>query len=301
MGRRRTISGSRILVTGASQGIGRALAELAARRGGRVLAAARSVQLLCQLAEQVKAAGGTLETVRADVTSPEDRERMVQAALRCFGGLDVLINNAGIGTTCHFCEGDPLHLRQIMEVNFFGLTETTRVFLPLLKQGNRPAIVNISSVAGKRGIPARAEYSASKFAVQGFSEALRAEMAKDGVDVLVVCPGLTQTNFSQNMLAQKARIQFDHLRGMTAEQAAEATLLAIAKGRSETILTRQGKLIAWVSRFFPRLADRIGKKRVRELFVENIAARRRQRSERAAAVIGSQLPNGLVSHPIREV
>ena len=151
---------------------------------------------------------------------------MVEAAGRHFGGLDVLVNNAGIGATGHFADGRPERLRTIMEVNFFGLTETTRVCLPLLRQGQTPAIVNISSIAGKRGIPARSEYSASKFAVQGFSEALRAELAKDGIDVLVVCPGLTQTNFSQNMLEQKARVQIDHLRGMTSEQVADATLQA---------------------------------------------------------------------------
>src|SRR5207302_9209878 len=115
-------------------------------------------------------------------------------------------------------------LRQIMQVNFFGTTETTRVLLPLLKKGNRPAFVNISSIAGKRGIPARSEYSASKFAVQGFSEALRAELAKDNIDVLLVCPGLTQTNFSQNMIEQKALVPLDHMRGMTPTQVAEHTL-----------------------------------------------------------------------------
>src|SRR5262249_59267826 len=102
---------------------------------------------------------------------------------------------------------------------------------------------NVSSVAGKRGIPARSEYSASKFAVQGFSEALRAELAKDGIDVLVICPGLTQTNFSQNMIEQKARLPMDHMRGMTAEQVALATLRAIERGKNEIRLTLQGKLI----------------------------------------------------------
>src|SRR6267378_5464830 len=144
-----------------------------------------------------------------------------------------------------------------MDVNFFGVTETVRIFLPLLRAGNRPAIVNISSIAGKRGIPARSEYSASKFAVHGFSEALRAELAKDGIDVLVVCPGLTQTNFSHNMLEQKAKLQMDHLRGMTAEQVARITLRALARGKSEICLSLQGKLVVFVSRFFPRLADRI--------------------------------------------
>src|SRR5207248_5606605 len=149
-----------------------------------------------------------------------------------------------------------------------------RLFLPVLKEGVRPAIVNISSIAGRRGSPARSEYSASKFAVQGFSEALRAELYKDGIDVLIVNPGLTQTNFSKNMLEQKAKVQLDHLRGMTAEQAAYATLRAIERGKNEITLTFKAKLIAFVSRFFPRLADRIAARKVRSLFVEEIAARR---------------------------
>src|SRR5207302_9909040 len=154
------------------------------------------------------------------VTDAADRQQMVDEAARRLGGLDVLINNAGIGATGHFADASGERLRKIFEVNFFGLTETTRVCLPLLRQGNKPAILNVSSIAGKRGIPARSEYSASKFAVQGFSEALRAELAKDGIDVLVVNPGLTQTNFSKNMIEQKAKLQMDHLRGMTAEAVA---------------------------------------------------------------------------------
>jgi len=275
MGQRRRIAGSRILITGASQGIGKSLAEAAARRGARVLAAARSIDLLKQLQEAARGQGGTLEIVQADVTGPADRQRMVAAALEHFGGLDILINNAGIGATGHFAEAGPERLRKIMEVNFFGLTETTRVCLPLLRGGNRPAIVNISSIAGKRGIPGRSEYSASKFAVQGFSEALRAEVAKDGIDVLVISPGLTQTNFSKNMLEQKARMQLDHMRGMTAEEAAVATLRAVERGRNETTLTRQGKLLVFLSRFFPRLVDRIAARRVRQLFQDEIETRRR--------------------------
>jgi short-subunit dehydrogenase len=281
MGQRHKIAGSRILITGASQGIGKALAEAAARRGGKVLAAARSEELLRELAQQVQTAGGVLETVQADVTSPEDRRRMVETAVRCFGGLDILINNAGIGATGHFAEVSPERLRKIMEVNFFGLTETTRACLPLLRKGNRPAIVNISSIAGKRGIPARSEYSASKFAVQGFSEALRAELAKHDIDVLVICPGLTQTNFSQNMIEQKARLPMDHMRGMTPQQVAEATLRAIEKGKNEITLTFQAKLIALISRFFPGLADRIAARRVRALFQEEIAARKQQQQQLA--------------------
>ncbi|MBI2805637.1 MAG: SDR family oxidoreductase [Planctomycetes bacterium] len=284
MGQRRNITGSRILITGASQGIGKALAEAAAARGARVLVCARKIELLNELAQQIRARGGMIEVVQADITNPDDRRRLVEAAEKAFGGIDILVNNAGIGATGHFADGAPDRLRQIMEVNFFGLTETTRAFLPMLKKGTSPAIVNISSIAGKRGIPARSDYSASKFAVQGFSEAIRAELAKDGVDVLVVCPGLTQTNFSENMIEQKALVPMDHLRGMTAEAVALHTLHAIEKGYNETCLTFKGKLMVLVSRFLPWIADIIVKRKVRELFRDEIDARKKAASERREPV-----------------
>src|SRR5258708_2359569 len=116
MGQRRSIEGSRILVTGASQGIGKALVEIAVRRGAHVLAVARSEDLLHELAEQMHKVGGSFEVLNADVTSPIDRQRMVAAAEKHFGGLDLLVNNAGIGATGHFAEGNPNYLRRIMEV-----------------------------------------------------------------------------------------------------------------------------------------------------------------------------------------
>src|SRR5262249_26068295 len=137
---RRKLAGLRVLVTGASQGIGRALVVEAASRGAKVLAAARSQPLLDELASEVHAAGGVVETVAADVTRPEDRQAMVDAAVRHFGGLDVLVNNAGIGATGHFMDSDPEGLRRVFETNFFGVTEPARVVLALLRQGGRPAL-----------------------------------------------------------------------------------------------------------------------------------------------------------------
>jgi short-subunit dehydrogenase len=144
--------------------------------------------------------------------------------------------------------------------------EMTRVCLPLLMKGNKPAVVNVSSIVGKHGLPGRSEYSASKFAVQGFSDALRAELVRYGIDVLVINPGLTQTNFPQNMLERKSLLQVDHLRGMTAEQAAALTLRAIARGTDEVTFTAGGKLFVLVSRLFPRLVNRIAARRVRQLY-----------------------------------
>ena len=279
---RRNLTGLRVLVTGASQGIGRALVLEAAKRGCHVLASARSPELLDQLATEAGGVSSFVRTVAADVTSPEGRAAMVEAATKHFGGMDVLVNNAGIGATGHFMDSEPDVLRRIFETNFFGLTETTRAFLPLLKRGKTPAIVNVSSVVGKRALPARSLYSASKFAVMGFSEAIRAELAKDGIDVLVVSPGLTQTNFSKNMLEQKAKMQLDHLRGMTSEQVAVATVNAIERGRLDTTLTLKGKMLVLVNRFAPWIVDFFAKKKVRELFADEIAERKKKQTEAAA-------------------
>ena len=273
MGRRRDLSGMRVLVTGASQGIGRALAEMAAKRGMKVLAAARSADLLTQLAEVVRGQGKTLEVVQADVATDEGRQAMVTAAREKLGGLDILINNAGIGATGHFADSEPDVLRRIMETNFYGTVETTRVFLPLLREGKLPAVVNVSSILGKRAIPGRSLYSASKFAVEGWTQAIRAEFARFDIDVITVNPGLTQTNFSQNMLEKNAKMQLDHLRGMTSEQVADATLNAIAGGKKSINLTFKGKMLLFVNRFAPGLIDRITKKKVRGLFKEEIDAR----------------------------
>ena len=271
---RRNLKDLRLLVTGASQGIGRAIVVEAAKRGCKVLASARSGELLATLVDEVKGTSGTVQTVVSDITKPEDRQSLIDSAIQHFGGLDILINNAGIGATGHFMDSDPNVLRNIFETNYFAVCELTRLFIPVLKQGRTPAIVNISSVVARRAYPARSLYSSSKFALAGWSEAIRAELAKDGIDVLVVNPGLTQTNFSRNMLEAKAKVSLDHKRGMTSEEVAYATLEAVRKGKSEITLTLQGKMLVFMTRFFPWVFDIFAKKKVRELFAEEIAARK---------------------------
>jgi short-subunit dehydrogenase len=274
MGQRRELAGLRVLVTGASQGIGRSIASIAARRGMKVLASARSADLLNQLAAELQKEGHPIETVVGDVATPEGRQAMVDAARTKLGGLDVLINNAGIGATGHFADSTPDVLRSIIETNFFGTVETTRVFLPMLKEGKTPCLVNVSSILGKRAIPGRSLYSASKFAVEGWTQAIRAEFARFDIDVLTINPGLTQTNFSQNMLEKNARMQLDHMRGMTSDQVADATLNGLAKGKKVVNLTFKGKALLFAARFLPNLVDRITKKKVREIFADEIAARK---------------------------
>ncbi|MSR52312.1 MAG: SDR family NAD(P)-dependent oxidoreductase [Gemmataceae bacterium] len=271
----RELSGLRVLVTGASQGIGRGIAVEAAKRGMRVLASARGMDLLTQLADEVKKNGQSLEVVQADVAKPEGREAMLHAAKEKLGGLDVLINNAGIGATGHFAESTPDVLRSIIETNFFGTVETTRVLLPLLREGKTPALVNVSSILGRRAIPGRSLYCASKFAIEGWTQAIRAEFARFDIDVITVNPGLTATNFSTNMLERNAKQSLDHMRGMTSEQVAEATLNALARGKKTVSLTFQGKALLFAARFMPGLVDRITKKKVRQLFADEIAARKK--------------------------
>ena len=262
----RNLTGKRVLITGASQGIGRALAVEAARRGCKVIAAARKLDLINELVAEIQSVGRTCIGVAADVTTPADRLAMLDVAVKEFGGLDILINNAGIGATGHFVDNDPQTMRDIFEVNYFGLCELVRQAIPILKSGQQPCICNISSVLGRRAIPGRSMYSASKFAVAGFSESLRAELVRYGIDVTVVNPGLTKTNFSQNMVERKAKHSLDHMRGMTSETVAVKTLDALAKGKYEITLTAGGKFLVLLNRFAPRLVDFVAKRRVKKAY-----------------------------------
>jgi short-subunit dehydrogenase len=267
---KRSLAGKRIVITGASMGIGYALATAAAKRGAKVIAVARTMGLLDTLARQVQAAGGQIDTLAADITNPTDRYDIVEFCHTQHGGLDILINNAGVGATGHFVEVDESVLREIFEVNYFGALELTRLCLPHLARGQEPLLVNISSILGRRAYPARSYYSASKFALAGWSDAVRAELSPYGVGVLVVNPGLTITNFSANMKARSARLPLDHLRGMSADDVAEATMKAMEAGKSEINLTLQGKLMVLVNRFIPWFFEWRAKKTIRKLFADEL-------------------------------
>src|SRR5437667_6626262 len=193
---RRELSGRRILITGASSRIGRALAVQLARGGAKLALAARSEDKLRELGAEL---GPDVVPFPADVTVEADRARLMADVKARFGGLDVLVNNAGIASWAHFADSSEAILRQIMEVNFFAPTELIRLAIPILVEGQQPAIVNVGSMCGRRGMPAWSEYSASKFALCGLTEALRAELARFDIDVLLVLPGLTRSDLSRHM------------------------------------------------------------------------------------------------------
>lgn len=192
------------LITGCSSGLGQTLAQAVAARGDRLVATARDPQALQALARQFP------ETVRVcalDVTRPDTAHAAVALAVDSFGGLDVLVNNAGYGLYGAIEEVEPDEYRPMFEVNLFGLIETTRAALPALRQRPGGRIVNLSSIAGMSGGAGSGYYAASKFAVEGLSESLDQELRPLGLRVIVVEPGPFRTNFlGRSMTVAERRI-----------------------------------------------------------------------------------------------
>ncbi len=276
---RRALAGARIILTGASGGIGRRLAAGAAARGARLLLAGRKLPVLDEIAAPLQAHGGDVATMAGDLTNPADMQALIQTAKERFGGLDILINNAGVSSFGHFATSTEPVLREIMEVNFFAPAELMRLAAPLLRRGNRPVIVNVSSMCARRGVPAWSEYSASKFALAGLTEALRAEFARFDIDVLLVVPGLTQTDFASHSLRRDGRMQIDFAGGMPAAHVAENILRGLEKGTSEIVLGREARWLLRINRVLPRLVDRLLARRVKALY-----ANKQQEAQTPAAV-----------------
>jgi short-subunit dehydrogenase len=250
---RRSLLGLRTLVTGASSGIGRALVSELVRRGSRVVAMARRQERLAALAHEL-GCPSELALVAGDVTLPEDRRKALQQAVACFGGLDALVNNAGAGALGPFADASPERLRRIMEVNFFAPAEFIRAALPLLRRGRQPILVNVGSVLGHRAVPDKSEYCASKFALHGLSDALRCELAAEGIDVLLVSPSTTASEFFDVAEGHATRPQA-RCGAMTPQRVARRIAAAMAAGRREIILSWSGKALVWIDRLCPPLAD----------------------------------------------
>ncbi len=263
----RDLNGRRILLTGASKGIGRALAEQLSQAGARLALMARSEDALQELCQQLSKDGAECLPIVGDVTSDEDRQRALSSIQEQWGGLDILINNAGVASWGHFSGGTEEILRTVMEVNFFAPAELIRSAIPMLTQGQEPAIVNVASMCGRCAMPAWSEYSASKFALCGLTEALRGEMARFDIDVLLMVPGLTSSELQQNMLRNEGRLQIDFKKkGMPVEKVAAEIVKAIRKNRTETTIGSDARWMLRMQKFFPRLLNRMLAKRVRKLY-----------------------------------
>jgi len=278
---RREIRGKTAIVTGASSGIGRAIALELARQGANLVLLARRESRLREVADVAAAlrrasgagapqsngpdasqSSGTgvspAVVIAGDVTDPATRQKTLQAAVSQFGRLDILVNNAGVGALGHFDQADPARLRRIMEVNFFAPVELTRLALPLLKQAKDPVVVNVGSILGRLGVPGSTEYCASKFALRGFSEALRAELSREAIDVLLVSPATTRTEFLHSLVERRDSPDWRRDRWqVSAEYVARGTVRAIRRGDPEVIPSIWGKLVCLANWLFPRLVSRL--------------------------------------------
>ncbi len=261
---KRKLKDSRIIVTGASSGIGRALARRAVLAGAKVVVSARRGELLESLKEEIlsECPAGRVEIVAGDVTSQEVRESIVARCVSAFGGVDILVNNAGAGASGLFETSNPKRLERVMALNLTAPVEMIRLCFPLMKNWREkrenavpPMIVNLSSIVGLRGVTHLSEYCAAKAAVRAFSESIRTEFHPYGIDILVVCPGSTDTGFFTDYLENSGEPTWPHHKRVTPEYVADEILKAVQKGKFEIIPFFLGRVMHRMNFFFPRLLE----------------------------------------------
>ena len=250
-----------VIITGASSGIGLALAKEFAKQGSKLVLAARSADKLEELEKEFNSKGIETIGVATDVSKEEDCKNLVKKAVEKFNGIDILINNAGLSMRALFQDVDLAVLRQLMDVNFWGTVYCTKYALPYLLE-SKGSVTGISSIAGFIGLPARTGYSASKFAMHGFLETLRVENLKKGLHVLIAAPGFTASNIRKTALTNDGSQQGETPRKedkmMSAEEVALHVVNAIKKRKSTLILTFvEGKLTVWLKKWMPRLLEKL--------------------------------------------
>jgi short-subunit dehydrogenase len=249
------------IVTGASSGIGRALALQLAAQGAKVVIAARRAELLEEIAAACRRAGGEALAVPTDVAEEAQCKRLVEQAVAAFGGVDLLVANAGLAVIARLEDYTDLGLfKHVMDVNFYGAVHCSYYALPYLVR-SRGRIVAVSSLGGKAPAPYNSPYIASKFAMHGFFDSLRIELMRSGVSVTIVCPYWVVTGFHEAQLDKDGvprgprgrAIYTDKM--MSADRCAAITLEAAEKRRREVLLG-PGRLVAWLKLLAPGLIDR---------------------------------------------
>jgi short-subunit dehydrogenase len=244
------VTGKSVVVTGASSGIGRATALEMARRGANVVLAARRVEKLEDVAAQCRALGVRATVVPTDVTREEDCRRLIETA----GHVDVLVNNAGFAIFGAVHEADPRELREMMDTNYFGAVACTQAVLPQMLARRNGTIVNVSSITGLMGYARMSGYCATKFALTGFSEALRAEVISSGVRVALVCPATTKTEFFVKAEKGKMPGASRLLLAVPAERVARSICDAAEDGRYRRILPLTARMYMRFKEIAPRFA-----------------------------------------------
>jgi len=250
-----------VAITGGTDGIGKALVDVMIKNGAKVATCARNHDKIYGL--QVEYPNVLLHAMVCDVSKEQDCRRFIESTIETFGGIDILINNAGVSMHALVNDVDVDVIRKVMDINFYGSVYCTKFALPSLLE-RQGVIVGVSSIAGYRGLPGRSGYSASKFAVNGWLEAVRTEVMDDGVNVMWVCPGFTKSNIRNAALNSKGQSQGESpLREATLmkpETCAQHIIKAVAKRKRTLVLTFDGKQTVFVNKFFPSLADRLVKK-----------------------------------------
>ena len=249
-----------VIITGGSSGIGKALAEVFGNHGSKILITGRNSVDLEAAVAGLRQNGIDAHGFASDVSRQEDNQKMAAEAIRLFGRIDILINNAGISMRALFEEVDMDVIQKVMDINFFGVLYATSYCLPEIIK-NKGSVIGISSIAGYRGLPGRTGYSASKFALNGFLEVLRTEMLKKEVHVLTACPGFTSSNIRKRLLTKDGSMQGESPRDedkmMSAEECARHIYRATVRRKRILILTKLGKLTVFLNRWFPGLTDKL--------------------------------------------
>ncbi len=253
------ISGKRIIVTGASSGIGRALAVSLASKGAVLTIAARRRDKLEELAHDIAAQFPDMAppvAVPCDVTNAADVSRLIGGTVERLGSVDILINNAGISVYGETRLTLPEDFHSVMSVNFFGAVQCMLEVLPFMRRQDSGLIVNITSVAGLYGIPFLGAYSASKSALIAASQSLRSELAESGIRVMIVYPGYTETElFDREVMVGGGRRPSAQYAPV--DKVAEAIVHAIERGRRDLIMTSRGKVLSALRGVVPAAVERV--------------------------------------------
>lgn len=249
-----------VIITGASSGIGKACAVKFGNEGAKLVITGRNETNLHETYKWLSNKGIDVLAVKSDVAIKEDCKRIIDETITKYGKVDVLINNAGISMRAILNDTELSVIEQVMQINFYGTLYCTKYALPYLLK-SKGSVVGVSSIAGFVGLPGRTGYSASKFAMQGFLEALRTENLKTGLHIMIACPGFTSSNIRNTALSANGSAQGESPREedkmMTAEEVAEHIYKGVINRKRKVVLTTQGKLVVFLSKFFPSFVSKM--------------------------------------------
>ena len=254
----RAIADKVIIITGASSGIGRAAALALGRERAKLVLAARREHLLKELEGEIQRAGGTAVTMVMDLREKDQVEKVIRSTRDQFGRIDILINNAGFGFYGSVENTPASIVQEMFDLNFQAPLVACQLAIPIMRTQGRGHIINVSSVAGKRGLPLSGIYCATKFALNGISEALRLELKDSGIDVSLINPAATQTEFADNVRYGDVTAKFKPLGHIqSAEDVAAAIVRCIKAPKTEVYPYRLSRLLVWANAVAPSLVDKV--------------------------------------------